>query len=420
MISNKHSLLHKINSTENKSTPGKNYKFFILALGCLSTMIVMAIPHVSMSVLMPDISEDLNLTIAQVGIIWGIGSIPAMFSGLFAGALGDKLGLKRIAIIACFLMGITLVLQGLASNFITMMLTIVLAGLFRPLLLNNMIKVIGIWFPKHEMGLANGIFSVSMGIGFLTGSMVSGNILMPFLGSWRYVFMVFGACAWLLILPWLFSREHSSQNQAEEPQETPKSQSIFAGLLHVVKIRDLWFMGLASLCFSGSIYALLGYLALYLEKLGWQSAVADSAISTFYIVSLASVIPFSFLSEKTGKGKRLLIIFICVALLGFGILYFADSTLIWAGIILIGMVRDAYMSISTTMMLKVKGLNFEYLGSASSFRMILTCFGFFLAPSIGNKLAEISPNTPFIFWLILASIGIIFLSLISSPEPETS
>ncbi len=81
----------KIEQRKKKTTHGKNYKYFILGLGCLSSMIVMAIPNTSLSILMPDIREELNLTVAQVGFIWGIGSFPSMISTLFAGALGDRL-----------------------------------------------------------------------------------------------------------------------------------------------------------------------------------------------------------------------------------------------------------------------------------------------------------------------------------------
>ncbi len=409
----------KIDQRKKKTAPGKNYKYFILALGCLSSMIVMAIPNTSLSILMPDISEELGLTVAQVGFVWGIGSFPAMISGLFAGALGDRLGLKRIAIIACFMIGLARVLQGLAPSYTGLILSIVLAGLAGPFLMNNMIKVIALWFTEDERSMSTGLFSVGMAIGFLVGSMLSGTVLAPWLGSWRYVFVLLGALSFLLILPWSFSQPQPPRETGSSSDETSDTQSIFTGLLHVIKIPEMWFIGLSGLFISGSIYALLGYLPLHLEALEWESTIADSAVALIYLVGMIAVLPISFWAEKAGKQKLFMIILACITITGFAVLSFARGSLVWIGIILIGLVRDAYMSISTGVMLRSKGLNFDHLGSASSFRMILTLFGFLFAPMIGNRLAGFSPNAPFLFWVCFACVGVVFLFFIPSQRSES-
>jgi len=412
----------KIEQRKKKTTPGKNYKYYILALGCLSSMIVMAIPNTSLSILMPDIREELNLTVAQVGVIWGIGSFPAMISGLFAGALGDRLGLKRIAIIACFMIGLARVLQGLAPSYTGLILSIVLAGLAGPFLMNNMIKVIALWFTEDERSMSTGMFSVGMAIGFLVGSMLSGTVLAPWLGSWRYVFVFFGALSFLLILPWSFSQPQPPRETNSTPDETSDSKSIFTGLLHVIKIPEMWLLGFSGIFISGSIYALLGYLPLHFKALEWEATIADSAVALIYLIGMIAVLPISFWAEKAGKQKLFMIILACITITGFAVFAFARGSLVWFGIILIGLVRDAYMSISTAVMLKSKGLNFDHLGSASSFRMILTLFGFLLAPMIGNKLAGSSTSAPFVFWGVFACVGVVFLFFIPSnrSESETS
>ena len=382
-------------------------------------MIVMAIPNTSLSILMPDISDELDLSIAQVGVIWGIGSFPAMFSGLFAGALGDKLGLKWMAIIACLLIGVVRILQGFASGFIALTLTIILTGLISPFLLINMINVLALWFPEDERSTATGLFSAGMAVGFLIGSMLSGTVLAPWLGGWRNVFIFYGILSNLLIIPWVLSRPHSPLEAEIKSEETSDSKSIFTGLLHVIKIPEIWYIGLAGLFISGSIYALLGYLPLHLEGLGWEETIADGAVSLIYLIGLIAVLPLSSWAERAGKQNLIMIILTCIAITSFIFFSFARGFFIWIAIILLGLVRNAYMSITTAVMLKSKRLNFNYLGSASSFRMILLYIGYLFAPMIGNKLAETSPNTPFLFWAIFACIGIVFLFLIPSIKPNS-
>jgi MFS family permease len=412
-----HSQIKKHYKT-NKTPQGKNYKYFILALGCLSAMILMAIPNTSLSILMPDISDELNLTIVQVGVIWGIGALPSLASGLFAGPLGDKYGFKPIAILVCFLTGLSRIFQGLAPDFFSLTLSVILIGLIGPFLLNNVIKLVALWFSAKELGIANSILAMGMAVGFLVGSSLSGTVFLPWLGSWRNVFIFFGVLSFLLIIPWFFSKSKPISEVDSDMEETTESQPFFAGLRHVVKIPNIWFLSLSILFIGGSSYALLGYLPLYLEGLGWQSNTADFAVTSVYLASMISVLPLSHWSNKTGKLKTFLIVLTLISSISFGVLSFAKGNLIWFGLILIGLTRDAFMSISTTLMLKFKGLDHKYLGSASSFRFFMTCIGLLFAPMIGNKLAESTAYAPIIFWTAFSFAGILFLSFLSSGKTE--
>ncbi len=75
------------------------YKWYILALVVLTNMFVIAMPAMGMAVLAREISQDLEMNIVQeVGVVWGIGSMPAIFTSLLGGGIGDKLGPKRVLI----------------------------------------------------------------------------------------------------------------------------------------------------------------------------------------------------------------------------------------------------------------------------------------------------------------------------------
>ena len=82
------------------------YKWYILTLSILTNMFVVAIPAMGMSVLAKEIAQDLHLSLVQVGIVWGIGSLPAIFISLFSGVVGDKVGPKRVLIVSSLLGGL--------------------------------------------------------------------------------------------------------------------------------------------------------------------------------------------------------------------------------------------------------------------------------------------------------------------------
>jgi MFS family permease len=83
-----------------------NYKWYILTLSILTNMFVVAIPAMGISVLAKEISEDLSLDLVQVGIVWGVGSLPAILTSLLGGAVGDKVGPKRVLIVSSLLGGL--------------------------------------------------------------------------------------------------------------------------------------------------------------------------------------------------------------------------------------------------------------------------------------------------------------------------
>jgi len=105
-----------------------NYKWYIMILGAFSNAFAVAAPAMGMSVLLPEISKDLDLTLVQAGLIWGIGALPMIFSSLIAGSLSDHFGPKRILIASCLLIGMAGASRGLASNFTLLIITVSLLG----------------------------------------------------------------------------------------------------------------------------------------------------------------------------------------------------------------------------------------------------------------------------------------------------
>ncbi|MCJ7829992.1 MAG: MFS transporter, partial [Desulfobacterales bacterium] len=145
----------------------------------------MAIPSMAMPVLFDEISKELNLNYVQVGWIWGISALTGVLTGLVGGALGDRYGTKRILVAGCILGGVTGALRGLSSDYMTLVITSFVFGLIPAGIPTNVHKVCGIWFTGRQLGLANGIVSSGMALGFTLGSALSATVLSPWLGGWR-------------------------------------------------------------------------------------------------------------------------------------------------------------------------------------------------------------------------------------------
>jgi MFS family permease len=375
-------------------------------------MFVVAMPSMGMSVLSKEISTALDLSLVQVGFIWGIGSLPGIFTSLLGGVLGDKFGPKRVLVVFSLAGGLLGAARGLAPDFLSLAVVVVLSGALMPFVMMNGVKTIGQWFPPSQLGMASGLISMGMALGFLLGAMFSASVLSPWLGGWRQVFMFYGLTGALLSIPWFFSRTFPTVQP-----EVGQSKSIKNTIWHVASLKNIWLMGMTLFCVGGCIQSMLGYLPLYLRNQGWNPIQADAALSAFHLVSLVFVLPIALWSDRLGSRKRLLMLAALMEVLGVGLLSFATGSLVWVAVLMAGFVRDAFMAIFVTKVVETKGVGPVYAGTAFGITTTISSLGMVIAPPLGNSLAIFWPGAPFAFWSILALLGIIFLSMVKNKVP---
>jgi len=394
-----------MNSRNNET----NYRWYVLTLAALTHTFTVAMPMMCLPVLFKEISVDLNLSLVQIGMIWGIGALPGIVTSLIGGVIGDRFGTRRTLRIASLLAGIAGALRGFSKDFITLGVTLFLFGMLRSIIPMNVHKTCGVWFSRRQLGLANGVASMGMALGFMLGSMVSATVLSPWLGSWRNVLFFYGAVSIAISIPWHFARPAPGGAEASAGEAGPRSlrQTVF----HIVRIRNVWLLGAALLGIGSCIQGMLGYLPLYLRGIGWTEAGADGALATFHGMSMIFVIPLALLSDKPGNRKRVLMVAALMIITGVALLAIVDGIMVWVAVIMTGLVRDGFMAIFMTMIIETKGVKAAYAGTAIGLVISFLGLGSLIAPPLGNSLAGIFPSLPFIFWATLAAAGFFGLYL---------
>jgi MFS family permease len=390
-----------------------NYKWYILFLVVLTNMFVIAIPSMGMSVLSKEISEDLGLNLVQVGIIWGVGALPGIVTSLVGGAIGDKIGPKRVLVAGALLGGLFGIARGLADGFLSLTFFMILLGAVIPVVMMNGIKMAGQWFPSHQLGLANGLISMGMAMGFMAGSLFSATVFSPWLGGWRNVLIAYGVIGSLFTIPWLFTR-----TMAVVKHPSGDSFSMWQALWHVASLKNVWLFGLGLFGIGGAIQGTLGYLPLYLRGEGWQPIQADGALSAFHTVSMIFVLPIALWSDRLGSRKFLLLAAGSMIALGIGMLSFVGGGTVWAATLLSGSMRDAFMAVFLTMVIETDQVGRVYAGTATGFAVALGSIGNVIAPPIGNSLAAFWTGAPFALWFALCILGLVCLSMIKDGVRE--
>lgn len=373
-----------------------SYKWYVLTLAALTHTVAVAMPVMCMPVLFKEISQDLGLNLIQVGTIWGITSLSGIFTGLIGGSLGDRFGIKRTLHIACLLAGITGVIRGFSDNFLTLAITVFIFSLFPPAIPPNVHKTCGIWFSGRSLGLANGVASAGMALGFMAGSMMSATVLSPLLGGWRNVLFFYGVISIIISVPWWFLR-------MPEHQPIGATVPLKEALSRIVHLKNVWFLGLVMLGIGGCLQGMLGYLPLYLRDIGWSSVSADGALATFHGISLVSTIPIALLSDRLTSRKPLLVAATVMTTIGVGLLSINNSMLVFISVAMAGIVRDGFMAIFMTMVMETRGVG-SASGTAMGMVLVFYRLGGLISPPLGNSLAAVDPGLPFIFWSLFTVI----------------
>jgi ACS family glucarate transporter-like MFS transporter len=348
----------------------------------------------------------------QIGAVWAAGSLSALFVSFIGGYLGDRFGVKRTLMIACFLVGLTGALRGFSNGFITLAATVFLNGLARSIIPIIIIKMTGSWFRNQNLAMANGISAGGMGLGLMLGPMVSATYLSPALGGWRNVMFLLGAISVFVGLLWLF---FGKEPASEDTGGSYSAVSMRLAVNRLIRNKSLWLTGITIMARAGSITGMVGFLPLFLRNKGWAPAAADSALTVFFAASTIFVVPLSLLSDRLGLRKAILFPSIIITMICIALIPAVDGPAIWILMFLAGMSMDGFMATISSMVLETKGVGPVYAGTALGIAFTIQQFGGSISPWLGNSLSAFNPALPFIFWASFSVIALISFSFV----PET-
>ena len=141
---------HNYPGTPKLTEKKLRYRWFMLAwlmLVCLVIGLATAI----IPALFDEIKADLSLTHAQVGIIWGALSFGTLLSAVIGGALGDRLGVKKVIAIGLLGAAVSCGLRAVLTSFWGMTFTMALLGVAAGFIFPNISKAVGMWFPRRRL-----------------------------------------------------------------------------------------------------------------------------------------------------------------------------------------------------------------------------------------------------------------------------
>ena len=381
------------------------YRWYILFLGAMSYFFIAGVSRMCMPVLFKEISEDIGLSMLEIGAVWGMDPLAGVFIALPGGLLVDRFGVKRTMFFVGIFAGLFGALRGFSVDFISMAATMYLFGLMAATMPSIIPKVTAEWFKGKELGLSNGLLNIVWALGSMSATLLSATYFSPLFGSWRGVMFAYGVPCVLLGLLWIITGK-DRPDELSPDSVSNDSLSLLTSLKHVIKIKEVWVLGLITFTYWGSSMGFVGYLPTYLKVIGWTTFQADSTVTVMAGVALIGTLPVVVLSDRLGSRKGVLFVsFIIMTLTVFALPFF-EGTFVWVLIVLTGFTRTGVAALFNVMVIETKEIGSEYSGTAIGLVSALGMFGAFLAPPLGNSLEAYNNGYPFMFWAVLAAAGL--------------
>ena len=169
--------------------------------------------RVNMSVAIPGILEEFNISKTAIGWV-----LTALFFAYAAGQfingqLGDRFNAKKVIAVGLFGSAVLNAIFGFTGNFLAGMILIwALNGFFQSMGWAPTVRIVANWFPLHQRGKAAGILGSSYQIGNVVSWALAGFVVGLF--GWRWAFWVPAMIAPFLLINWILKirrKEESSK-----------------------------------------------------------------------------------------------------------------------------------------------------------------------------------------------------------------
>jgi cyanate permease len=225
------------------------YRWVILAMAMLAGFIG-SYAQFQLPPLAYKLIPALHISPSQFAALMAGPMTGSLFVCLIGGTLADRFGVKNVVTVGLILSVIGCSFRYAATSFWPFFFLTVLAGLASGLLVTNISKLFGAWFPPGQMGMMMGSYMVSpMLAGFV------GTATTAYFPSQSVAFIFSGvACLVILILWMIFAK-----NRPEGAPDLPLMPAT-KYLGKAAQSRAVWLAGVASFFVMGSMMTFTSFL----------------------------------------------------------------------------------------------------------------------------------------------------------------
>ena len=356
------------------------YRWFMLA-GLWLLYFSFAMSMVALAPLVYVVMTDLGMHRGEMGMVLAAWQLTYILSSLPCGGLMDRFGPRWMMFAAALIVAASVMLRGLAVDYWTLLLAVMVFGLGGPLISSGAPKVVSLWFAGRERGFALGVYFTGNGCGSIFTVALTNSVMLPAAGGdWRIVMFIYAGVIVVTGLAWLLISAHPESRAVEarlKAQERLSARDVFLQLARDPVVRTVLLMGLFILFYIHGTYHWMPDL---LRSYGMTPTEAGywAALPTLFGMGASLLLPRLATPER--RFPILLGLFACAALAVL-LIWSASLPLVAVGLVLQGVCRGAMTSIALLFLMDNRNSG-SRMGAASGL--------FFSVGEVGGVLGPMS------------------------------
>ncbi|OGA14776.1 MAG: hypothetical protein A3G25_08950 [Betaproteobacteria bacterium RIFCSPLOWO2_12_FULL_63_13] len=368
-----------------------------MAYGCFG-LALSSIPP-----LVDPIIEDLSMTSGQMGLVLGVWQLVFIGTSSPLGSLVDRWGARRALTLGLSLILLSLLLRGLATDFITLSLAVALLGAGGPIIAVGMPKIVAQWFSGNDRGPATGIYVVGRDTGSVFALATAASFVIALTGSWRGIAIVYGAITLAVIVLWIaFSRDSGAVATAHAPDSTERDDAPgkggVTGLLRIRNVQLVLVLGFVAFFMN---HALGAWLPTVLREGGIPLAASGRWVAAGIALAMLSNFAVPSLARKGLRSRWLFVMLLGGALTTAGLAWFSGPALI-AMVLLGTVIRSPAMQVLTLVLMETPGVGAKRVGSAAGVFFAVAEIGGFTGPLTMGMVRDSTGSLTTGLWIIVA------------------
>jgi len=413
---------------KSKNTTGTriHYGWVVMAMGLLTTLGAHGFGRFAYAMINPSMIDGLGLSYTQVGKLASGNFVGYLILATIGGFLAARFGPRIVISLSLALMGFTMILTGTAQTYGFALAMRILTGLGNGGAYVPAMALGSIWFGSKKRGLATGVATAGIGLGFALSGMIVPPILSAYgAAGWRYSWYVLGiAVLAMAAVTYVLVRNRPEdlglkRLGSESSKNSRHGQT--AGSLDWKKIwtmKSVWQLGGIYLLYGFSYVIYVNFFATYLVKeIGWTHGQTGRLFTLLGVLSIFCGLLWGGISDIIGRRGGAALAYVALAA-SYGIFaLFRSPEAFYVSVLLFGLTAWSI----PTIMAAAAG---DYVGpvlapAGLGFMTLFFGIGQAIGPSFGGWLADQTGSftLSFLAAMVVSLMGTAGSLTLQKPEP---
>lgn len=331
---------------------GFHYGWVVVFMGMLTTIGAHGFGRMAYTLILPEMRAGLGITNLQAGLLGTGNFIGYLVFALIGGFLAARYGSRIVISLSLLLMGITMVLTGMAHSFEFAFAMRLLTGIGNGGAYVPAMALGSTWFAMKQRGFATGIVSGGIGVGtFISGLLVPFILIAYASQGWAHAWYYLGGLVLIIAAICAIFLRNRPADLGLEPVGAESGSTSTApgtgtgggrpGSLQwslVYRVKEVWHLGIVYFLYGFSYVIYMTFFKAFLmDEIGLTGAKASALWAMVGILSIFCGIIWGGISDLLGRKYGAALAYFVLACSYLIFAYFDSLAAVYLSAILFGL-----------------------------------------------------------------------------------